>query len=114
MSKPLPAGFEDLARFTDKWVQVIPSESVRHQTRLNSSFEELKDLYDTLLPRMDAITVHLDRYKLGEMPQEERNLMELALGFMEVTAAVRLFKRAGIRGFDPARLKTWDLAACRA
>lgn len=105
MAKKLPAGFEDLARFTDKWI--LPTEAARHHTRLNSTFEELKDLYDTMLPRMDAVIVHLDKYKLGDMPEAENNLMELAFSFMEVTTAVELFKRAGIRGFDPTRLKVW-------
>ena len=76
MSKLLPAGFEDLARFTDKWI--LPTEAARHHTRLNSTFEELTDLYNTMLPRMDAVITHLDHYKLGEMPEKENNLMELA------------------------------------
>lgn len=105
MSKPLPTEFNDLARFTEKWI--LPSEAARHHTRLNSTFEDLTDLYNTMLPRMDAIITHLDKHKLGEMPEKESNLMELAFSFMEVTTAVELFKRAGIRGFDPTRLKVW-------
>ena len=105
MAKKLPAGFDDLARFTEKWI--LPTEAARHHTRLNSTFEELKDIYDTMLPRMDAVIAHLDKYKLGDMPEAENNLMELAFSFMEVTTAVELFKRAGIRGFDPTRLKVW-------
>lgn len=105
MSKPLPTEFSDLARFTEKWI--LPSEAARHHTRLNSTFEDLTDLYNTMLPRMDAIIMHLDKHKLGEMPEKESNLMELAFSFMEVTTAVELFKRAGIRGFDPTRLKVW-------
>ena len=105
MTKKLPAGFDDLARFTEKWI--LPTEAARHHTRLNSTFEELKDLYDTMLPRMDAVIAHLDKHKLGDMPEAENNLMELAFSFMEVTTAVELFKRAGIRGFDPTRLKVW-------
>ena len=100
-TKQLPAEFTDLGRFADKWI--LPGEAARHRTRLNSSFEEVKDLYDTLLPRMDGIITHLNHYKLGEMPEKETNLMGLAFSFMEVTAAVERFKRAGIRGFDPTR-----------
>jgi hypothetical protein len=105
MSKPLPAEFADLACFTEKWV--LPTEAARHHTRLNSTFEELTDLYDTMLPRMDGILAHLHHYKPGEAPEQEINLMNLALSFMEITMAVEAYKRAGIRGFDPTRVKVW-------
>lgn len=105
MAKKLPAAFDDLVRFTDKWI--LPTEAARHHVRLNSTFEELQDLYDTMLPRMDALITHLDKYKLGDMPEPESNLMGLAFSFMEVTTAVELFKRAGIRGFDPTRMTVW-------
>lgn len=105
MSKPLPAEFADLACFTEKWV--LPTEAARHHTRLNSSFEELKELYDTMLPRMEGILAHLHHYKPSEAPEKEVNLMNLALGFMEITMAVEAYKRPGIRGFDPTRVKVW-------
>ena len=105
MSKPLPEQFNDLGRFTDKWV--LTTEADRHRTRLSSTFEELKDLYDTMLPKMEAIIQYLNGFKLGELPEKEDNLMKLALGFMEVTCAVECFKRAGIRGFDPSRMKVY-------
>ena len=105
MSKPLPAEFTDLACFTEKWV--LPTEAARHHARLNSPFEELKDLYDTMLPRMEDIIQYLNDFKLGELPEKEDNLMQLALSFMEVTCAVECFKRAGIRGFDPTRMKVF-------
>jgi hypothetical protein len=105
MTKPLPEKFTDLARFTDKWI--LNTEAERHHTRLTSTFEELKDLYDTMLPRMEEIIMHLNNFKLGELPEKEDNLMKLALGFMEVTCAVECFKRAGIRGFDPMRMKVY-------
>lgn len=105
MSKPLPAEFADLACFAEKWV--LPTEAARHHTRLNSSFEELKELYDTMLPRMEGILAHLHHYKPSEAPEKEVNLMNLALGFMEITMAVEAYKRPGIRGFDPTRVKVW-------
>lgn len=105
MSKPLPSQFGDLLRFTDKWI--ISTEAGRHHERLNSSFEELKDLYDTMLPRMDEVIQYLNGFKLEELPEKENNLMTLALSFMEVTVAVECFKRAGIRGFDPTRVKVY-------
>ncbi|MFZ2628617.1 MAG: hypothetical protein WAX67_07005 [Rugosibacter sp.] len=105
MSKSLPAQFADLGRFTDKWI--LPTEAARHNTRLSSTFEELTDLYNTMLPRMEGIIEYLNGFKLGELPEKEDNLMKLALGFMEVTCAVECFKRAGIRGFDPSRMKVY-------
>ena len=105
MSKALPEKFADLGRFTDKWI--LTTEAARHHTRLNSTFEELTDLYNTMLPRMEDIIQYLNDFKLGELPEKEDNLMQLALSFMEVTCAVECFKRAEIRGFDPTRMKVY-------
>jgi hypothetical protein len=105
MSKPLPSDFADLARFTDQWV--LPTEAARHRKRLNSSFDELTDLYNTMLPRMEAVLAHLHHYKLDGTPEPESNLASLALSFMEISQAVEAFKRPGVRGFDPNRVKIW-------
>lgn len=103
MPAPLPEGFEDLARFTDRWLK--PTENARHRTRLAASAEELKDLYDTLLPRMEAILQHLDRHDIHALPEAEQNLMGLALAFIEVSAAVEVFGGSPTvpYGFDPER-----------
>lgn len=105
MSKPLPADFADLSRFTERWV--LPTEAARHHERLNSSYEDLTDLYNTMLPRMEAVLAHLHRFKPEGAPEEELNLTNLALSFMEISQAVEAYKRPGIRGLDPTRVKVW-------
>jgi hypothetical protein len=105
MSKPLPADFTDLSRFTEKWA--LPTEAARHRERLNSSYEELKDLYNTMLPRMEAVLAYLHQFKPEGAPEKEVNLTNLALGFMEISQAVEAYKRPDIRGLDPSRVKVW-------
>ena len=90
MSGVLPDGFEDLIRLTPKWLGATERE--RHTVRLNSPREELIDVYQTLLPRIDAICEAVDRYPLHELPDDVENLLRLALAFMEVSLAVEAFQ----------------------
>lgn len=105
MEKLLPEKFSDLGRFTEKWV--LPTEAVRHHVRLNSSFSELQDMYNEMLPQMEGILKYLNNFELNRLPEKEEHLMKLALSFMEIACAVECFKRSGIRGFDPTRVKVW-------
>jgi hypothetical protein len=106
MPKSLPAEFADLAVFTDKWV--LPSEADRHRTRLACDFGGLKALYDAMLPRMDAIVIHLNGHDLKALPEAERNLFGLSLSFIEVSTSIELFKEPTVPdGFDFRRFKVW-------
>ncbi len=73
MTKSLPAQFSDLAGFTEKWL--LPQEAQRHSCRLAAPLEELKSLYDAMLPRMDEIIGYLDRYDIKSLNEENRNLL---------------------------------------
>lgn len=89
MSNPLPREFNDLLRFTPKWLGA--TERARHTTRLESSREELIDLYQALLPRMESICELVDQHPLQDLPENVENLLRLALSFMEVSLAVEAF-----------------------
>lgn len=89
MSAPvLPAPFADLAPFA-AWA--LPTEDARMRRRLACSMDEVDAFYRALLPRMQAIATHLDRWPLADLPVEQRPLLYLALAFMEAAMAVEAF-----------------------
>ncbi len=91
----LPDEFTDLDRFvTAGWA--LPGSAERWKRRVTSSTEEVKDLYETLLPRMDAIMTYLDRYLLADLPETDRPLLYLALAFMDVAPTWEVFQAADL------------------
>ncbi len=97
----LPEPFRSLEPF-GAWV--LEKESERIRKRLASSMEELRAFYSAMLPQMEAIVLYLNQFSLEDMPQEVRNLLFLALSFVEVTGAVELYGQPGIRnGLAPER-----------
>lgn len=100
----LPSGFADLERFVPDWTH--DSEAARNRKRLGSTMAQLTEYYDALLARMDAIAAHLDAYPLDNLPQPERNLLRLALMFMEVAPATELFHQPDVpEGFTLERFE---------
>jgi hypothetical protein len=81
-TKVLPKGFERLERFAGKWS--VAGEFERLQQREGSSLAELQDFYDTMKTEIDRVMEHLQRFKMGNMPEETVNLYRLGLSFMEV------------------------------
>jgi hypothetical protein len=98
----LPDGFGDLERFTS-WC--ITTERERNRKRLRSSIEELRDFYDTMLPRFDIIMKHLNRMPVAELPDPDLRLFYLTLSFNEAAVAVERFGAPyDPELFDPERL----------
>lgn len=84
-----PAPFADLSRFA---AFALPTEAQRLQKRLGSSMDDLTDLYQTLLGRMEALVEHLGQWDVDRLPDEQLPLLWLGLMFMEAAVAVELFK----------------------
>jgi hypothetical protein len=98
----LPAGFEDLERFAGAWA--VPTERERNRQRLSSSMAEIQELYDALLPRMEAIIGHLNQYPLTNMPEDATRLFHLSLALAEIAPAVEFYKQPEVvDGFPPDR-----------
>lgn len=98
----LPAGFEDLERFADAWARA--SERERNAQRLSSSMAEIQELYDALLPRMEAIINHLNQFPLDNMPGDAKRLFHLTLALAEIAPAVEFYKQPEVvDGFPPDR-----------
>ena len=77
----LPAQFADLAQFVSAWA--LKSEQERHENLTARSIGELRSFYDAMLPRMDEITLYLNRFPLEAMPADARMLFDLTMTFME-------------------------------
>jgi hypothetical protein len=72
MSNTLPDNFADLKRFVPEWVH--STERGRNVYRVQKSMSALHDFYDTMLPRMEAISSALDAYPLDALPRPAANL----------------------------------------
>lgn len=79
--RPLPPAFADLQHFVADWA--LPHEQARYHRLHTAGFEALRTFYAAMLPRMPAIMEHLDRHTVGELPEPERTLFELAMTFSE-------------------------------
>jgi len=101
----LPPGFEDLQRFADL---ALPTERERNARRLAGPYEQLKDLYDHVLPRLDAIFDYLNPMGM-DLPDNAARLSNLALMLAEVAPAVEFYQQPDvIDGFDPGRFEIFQ------
>lgn len=85
----VPAGFEDLARFS-RWA--LPTADQRTRARREASSEELRELYDGVLPRVEAILDECDRFALGELPESHRGIFNIALSMAEIAPHVEFYR----------------------
>lgn len=97
----LPADFRDLEPWT-AWS--LETEKQRSDKRLGSTMEELKTLYDAVLPRAEAALAYLEKFPVDAMPPDARRLFLLTLSLAEVAPAVELFGQpAVVDGYDASR-----------
>ena len=85
----LPGGFEDLEDLVEDWA--MPTQNKRWDKRLASSREELIDFYQALLPHIEEILDHVDRFKIGQLPEDSARLFDLALMLAEISPNVELY-----------------------
>ncbi len=97
-----PEEFRDLERFAD-WC--YETETERCAKRQASSFEELKTLYDGVLPRLESILAYLDKVPLAEIAERDRPLLQLTWALAEVAPAIELFGQVQVvDGYDVGRV----------
>ncbi|WP_374626812.1 hypothetical protein [Pandoraea sp.] len=100
MEKTLPKGFEMLEPLVADWA--LPTQNERQHRRINSSRGELRYFYDNMLPHLSAILAHIDRYPLGQLPDEAARLSSLALSLAEIAPHIELY------GGDPKVPHSFD------
>ena len=97
-SAKLPPGFQDLEPLVGPWA--LPTEKQRNRKHLSCSMEEVKEYYDTVLPRADAMIAHLQALEANgrpdSIPQESRNLFYLLLSLAEVSQSVEVHGQVGV------------------
>ena len=81
----LPDGFEDLERFKD-WC--LPTAEATWRKKVQAPFSELQELYEALLPRMEAIVETLRKYRLDNMPPDVERLLYLGCALKEIATSV--------------------------
>ena len=85
-----PAGFEDLAPWSD-WV--LHGEKARYEKRVSSSMEELQAFYDAVFPRLADACVYLEQYPLDELSDEGINLLWLMCSLITVSFPVECWRQ---------------------
>jgi hypothetical protein len=86
----LPAGFEDLAPFTD-WV--LQGERARYAKRIESSMDELQTFYDAAMPYLEAACEYLEQYEVDDLPEEGVNLLWLYCSLVTASFPVEVWRQ---------------------
>ena len=95
----LPEAFEDLVPWLD-WA--LDSERARTAKKMAASMEELRALYDAMMPRMEEIIAYLDGVPSDDRPAPAHRLYLLTLSLVEVANLVEIYKRREvIEACDP-------------
>ena len=89
-SVAFPAGFEDLAPFSD-WV--LQGERARYAKRVESSMDELQTFYDVAMPRMEAACQYLEQYAVDDLPEEGVNLLWLYCSLVTVSFPIEVWRQ---------------------
>ena len=98
----LPAEFADLEPFAERWS--LPTEAERWSQRHSSSIEEMRELYDAMFPRVDAMLTYCEGFRLDDVPEEARNLLYLVFSFVMVSFPVEVWNAPRIPDVGDATL----------
>ena len=77
----LPAKFSSLAPWVAEWA--LTNERDRYHKLHASNLQQLREFYDAMLPKMDAVMEFLKTQPLVGMQLEAMNLYHLAMTFAE-------------------------------
>jgi hypothetical protein len=89
----LPAEFAALEPYRD-WV--LATEPERYAKRLASSMQEMQAFYDAAFPLLEPAAAHLDAFSLGELPEPQRELLQLMFSLVMVSFPVEVWKQARV------------------
>ena len=94
-ARRLPAGFEDLEAFVDRWS--VPTSHERWIKRAAMPYAEIETFYDAMLARADDATACLEQFPLDDMPEPEQRLFQLMLAMCHAAIAVEVHQAPSIR-----------------
>jgi hypothetical protein len=87
----LPSEFADLEPFAGRWS--LATERERWAERLSSSMDDLQELYDAALPRVEDAIAYCDKFPLDDMPEDAVALLRMVYSFVIVSFAVELWQQ---------------------
>ncbi len=98
----LPAEFADLEPFAD-WA--IPTERARYAKRLSSTMEQLQTFYDAAFARLESGASYLERFEMGNLPEDAKHLLWLFCSLVTVSFPVEVWHQprvpdSGASAFD--------------
>lgn len=97
----LPSEFQELEPYAD-WA--LPTETERNTKRIHSSQAQLARFADAMLPRVDAITSHIDGLGSTSLPEKSERLYLMLLSLAEVAPAIEYYGQPTvIDGYDSRR-----------
>jgi hypothetical protein len=85
----LPSQFADLEPLASGWA--LATQRERERKRAASTVDEMRSVYDTLLPRLEPMLDYLNQFTLDNMPEDARRLFYLTLSFAEVAPYVECY-----------------------
>lgn len=84
----LPAGFEELEPFVEKWaVDDIPA---RVHVRSTSTMAEIRTFYDAIVPRTVEAMALIDQHPLASLPDDVARLCKLVLSLASAATAIEI------------------------
>lgn len=85
----LPATFADLGPLAARWAR--RTEAERGKIRLAAQAADFEGLYVAVMPRLEEILCVLSGHAVDGMPDEVRNLFDLACAFAEASPHHELY-----------------------
>ena len=97
----LPPDFADLERFAD-WS--LATEAERYTKRLASSMDEMQELYDVTLPRLEAAYTYLNQFALDALPEDATRLLWLLYSLINVSFPIEAWRQPRVPDSGAASL----------
>jgi hypothetical protein len=87
----LPPEFSDLEPYVADWC--LDSEPERYAKRLASTMDEIQGFYDAIMPRAEAAIQYLERFPLGDLPEDAFRLLKLLYSLIVMSFAVEIWRQ---------------------
>jgi hypothetical protein len=92
MAEPLlPPEFADLEPWVADWC--LDSEPERYAKRLSSSMGEIQAFYDAIFPRAEEAIQYLEKFPLGDLPDDAHRLLKLLYSLILMSFPVEIWKQ---------------------
>jgi hypothetical protein len=98
----LPQHFAELEPFAE-WI--LDSQALRYAKRLATPMPNMQAFYDAAFPRLAEAVDYCDRFPIGNLPPEVKNLMYLLFSLVEVSFPVEVWRQARVPDSGSAALQ---------